>query len=191
MCAFWVWIIQKFMHILCFFVIYINIVLVHRQGIIDNYWRFFMSRTKIVILRMKQLIYAAIFIGLGILLLLLLFFLLIPDGKDQSAMKENTKKPAVYEVGVYESQMTLGEDVVKLKVSLDEDRVKSVELKDVNETVSAMYPLMKPAVEEISNQLATGISVDEVVLSKEGQYTEKMILSAVDEVVDKHRVKEE
>ena len=87
--------------------------------------------------------------------------------------------------------MTLGEDVVKLKVSLDEDRVKSVELKDVNETVSAMYPLMKPAVEEISNQLATGISVDEVVLSKEGQYTEKMILSAVDEVVDKHRVKEE
>ena len=41
------------------------------------------SRTKIVVLRMKEIIYTAIFIGLGILLITLLFIMFGP-GKDTS-----------------------------------------------------------------------------------------------------------
>ena len=36
------------------------------------------SRTKIVVLRMKEIIYTAIFIGLGILLVMLLFIMFRP-----------------------------------------------------------------------------------------------------------------
>ena len=36
------------------------------------------AKTKIVVLHMKELIYTAIFVGLGILLVVLLFFMFLP-----------------------------------------------------------------------------------------------------------------
>ena len=148
-----------------------------------------MSRTRIVILQMREIIYTAIFAGLGILLLIILFFMFWPDGKDESKEQVDNEKTAVYEAGVYNKEMTVGDSVINLQVVLDEEQVKSVEMTNLDDTVSAMYPLMKPSVESISNQLASGVSLDEVVLSDEGQYTEKMILNEVDSVLDEHKAK--
>jgi len=148
-----------------------------------------MSRTRIVILQMREIIYTAIFAGLGILLLIILFFMFWPDGKDENKEQADNGKTAVYEAGVYSKQMTVGDSVINLQVVLDEEQVKSVEMINLDDTVSAMYPLMKPSVESISNQLASGVSLDEVVLSDEGQYTEKMILNEVDSVLDEHKAK--
>ena len=148
-----------------------------------------MSRTRIVILQMREIIYTAIFAGLGILLLIILFFMFWPDGKDESKEQVDNEKTAVYEAGVYNKEMTVGDSVINLQVVLDEEQVKSVEMTNLDDTVSAMYPLMKPSVESISNQLASGVSLDEVVLSDEGQYTEKMILNEVDNILDEHKAK--
>ena len=148
-----------------------------------------MSRIRIVILQMREIIYTAVFVGLGILLLIILFFMFWPDGKDENKEQADNGKTAVYEAGVYSKQMTVGDSVINLQVVLDEEQVKSVEMINLDDTVSAMYPLMKPSVESISNQLASGVSLDEVVLSDEGQYTEKMILNEVDSVLDEHKAK--
>ena len=148
-----------------------------------------MSRTRIVILQLRKIIYTAVFVGLGILLLIILFFMFWPDGKDENKEQADNGKTAVYEAGVYSKQMTVGDSVINLQVVLDEEQVKSVEMINLDDTVSAMYPLMKPSVESISNQLASGVSLDEVVLSDEGQYTEKMILNEVDSVLDEHKAK--
>ncbi len=148
-----------------------------------------MSRTRIVILQMREIIYTAVFVGLGILLLIILFFMFWPDGKDENKEQADNGKTAVYEAGVYSKQMTVGDSVINLQVVLDEEQVKSVEMINLDDTVSAMYPLMKPSVESISNQLASGVSLDEVVLSDEGQYTEKLILNEVDSVLDEHKAK--
>lgn len=148
-----------------------------------------MSRTRIVILQMREIIYTAVFVGLGILLLIILFFMFWPDGKDENKEQADNGKTVVYEAGVYSKQMTVGDSVINLQVVLDEEQVKSVEMINLDDTVSAMYPLMKPSVESISNQLASGVSLDEVVLSDEGQYTEKMILNEVDSVLDEHKAK--
>jgi hypothetical protein len=138
---------------------------------------------------MREIIYTAVFVGLGILLLIILFFMFWPDGKDENKEQADNGKTAVYEAGVYSKQMTVGDSVINLQVVLDEEQVKSVEMINLDDTVSAMYPLMKPSVESISNQLASGVSLDEVVLSDEGQYTEKMILNEVDSVLDEHKAK--
>lgn len=145
-----------------------------------------MSRTRIVIVQMKEIIYTAIFAGLGILLLVILFFMFWPDGKDEKTSHTENETPAIYDAGVYNSEITIGDSVINLQVTLDKDHVKSVEMTNLDDTVSAMYPLMQPSVEAISNQLAAGVSIDEVVLSEDGQYTEKMILSEVDKVLDEH-----
>ena len=63
-----------------------------------------------------------------------------------------------------------------------------MELVNLDESVSAMYPLMEPTVEKISKQLAAGNSVEEIALSEESQYTEKLIVEAVSTMMQEHRV---
>ena len=76
------------------------------------------SRTKIVVLRMKEIIYTAIFIGLGILLITLLFIMFGP-GKDTS---ETASAPAaVYVPGVYSASIVLGSQNVDVEVAVDRE----------------------------------------------------------------------
>ena len=62
-----------------------------------------MSKTKIVVLHMKEIIYTAIFVGLGILLILLLVFMFLPKNTDSTSDND----APIYKAGVYTSQMTL------------------------------------------------------------------------------------
>ena len=151
-----------------------------------------MSKTKIVVLRMKEVVYTAVFVGLGILLLIVLFFMF---GRQNSPKSESTqsnisnesstyKNDAVYRAGIYESQFVIGENTINLEVALDEEQVKSVKVKNLDESVETMYPLMKSAVKDVSKQLSSGVSIDEVVLSKNSMYTEKLVLDAVKTVLE-------
>lgn len=158
-----------------------------------------MSRTRIVIFQMKEIIYTAVFVGLGILLLVLLFFMFWP-GKEKgnnstsssaiSSLKKSTSTDSdKYIAGVYNSELTLGESKINLRVSLDKDRVKSVEIVNLKESVETMYPLIKPAVKEISDQLAQDITPDQVVLSDDSPYTSQLILDTVCQVMNEASVK--
>lgn len=154
-----------------------------------------MSRTRIVIFQLKEIIYTAIFVGLGILLLILLFFMFWPGKGKESASTaspsavSSSKKTAGantgrYIAGVYNSELTLGESKISLRVSMDQDRVKSVEVVNLKESVETMYPLIKPAVKEISDQLAQNIAPDQVVLSDDSPYTSQLILDTVCQVMN-------
>lgn len=152
-----------------------------------------MSRTRIIILQVKELIYTAIFVGLGILLLVLLFFMFWPGKEKDTASRAtstvssnlaDSESAAVYKPGVYTSELSLGSTSVNLQVTLDADQVKSVELVNLEESISTMYPLIEPAVEEISSQLAQNISLEEVVLSDDSQYTQQMILDTISSILE-------
>ena len=155
-----------------------------------------MSKTKIVVLRMKEVVYTAVFAGIGILLLIILFFIF---GRQDSPKSESTqsnvsnesstyKNDAVYRAGIYESQFVIGENTINLEVALDEAQIKSVKVKNLDESVETMYPLMKSAVKDVSKQLSSGVSIDEVVLSKNSMYTEKLVLDAVKTVLDEQKL---
>jgi len=143
-----------------------------------------MSQTKIVILQMKEIIYTAIFIGLGLLLVLLLLLMFHP-GKEKDMESLPSTSEALYTPGIYTTELTLGSHRVNLEVLLDSDHVSGVQLTTLDESVTTMYPLLEPVVEDISTQLSSGITLDNVVLSTESQYTQMLILQAVDEILDK------
>lgn len=151
-----------------------------------------MSRTRIVIFQLKEIIYTAIFVGLGILLLILLFFMFWP-GKAKETSSTAVKTSAVsdtatYKAGVYNTELSLGDSVINLRVSMDSDHVKSVELVNLEDSVETMYPLIKPAVKQISDQLAQNVSPEEVVLSDDSPYTSQMILDTVSQIIEKASV---
>ena len=143
-----------------------------------------MSQTKIIILQMKEIIYTAIFIGLGLLLILLLLLMFHP-GKEKDTTPLPSTSEALYTPGIYTTELTLGNQTVNLEVLLDTDHISGIQVTALDETVTTMYPLLEPAVDDISSQLSNGISLDNVVLSSESQYTQMLILQTVDEILSK------
>lgn len=139
-----------------------------------------MAKTKIVVIQMKELIYTAIFAGLGILLIILLIVMFAPSGskKETSAIHQTTEQ-TLYMPGVYNSQVSLGETTLNLEVVVDSSQIKSVSFVNLEESVTTMYPLIQPSLENIEKELISGTSIDEVPLSEKSKYTESLLLEGV------------
>ena len=75
------------------------------------------SKTKIVVLRMKEIIYTAIFIGLAILLVSL--FLIMFRPRKEAAPSASA---AAYVPGVYTASLTVGSQNINVEVAVDGDR---------------------------------------------------------------------
>ena len=71
---------------------------------------------------MKELVYTAIFAGLGILLILLLVFMFLPSRKDGENTSDSTAA-GKYNPGVYNSQITLGDSTLNLELVVDADQI--------------------------------------------------------------------
>mgnify|MGYP001086051038 CR=1 FL=1 len=106
------------------------------------------SKTKIVVLHLKELIYTAIFAVLGILLILLLVFMFLPDSKNKT-----TKETMKYTAGVYTSSIQLNDNAIDVEVMVDDNNINSISLVNLDETTAAMYPLMQPALDNLSQQI--------------------------------------
>lgn len=138
------------------------------------------SKTKIVILQAKELIYTGIFVALGIILILVLIFMFVPkDGKTDA---DETMQ---YVAGVYTSSINLGNQALNVEVTVDKDHITSVNLKNMNETIETMYPLLNSSLEDINKQLETVNSIDEVNFSETNQYTNTILKQAIKNALEK------
>ncbi len=141
------------------------------------------SKTKIVVLHMKELIYTAIFAVLGILLILLLIFMFLPDKKE----KKETAETMQYIAGVYNSSIQFNDSAVDVEVVIDNNRINSISLVNMDETVAAMYPLMQPALDSISQQIYEKQSTENITFSDENHYTSTVLLNAIEQALEKAR----
>jgi len=143
------------------------------------------GKTKIVVLKLKELICAGIFAALAILAVILL---IITSGSgNDSDTNEPTDTSALYVPGTYTTAMVLNGSNVELAVTVDETAILSIELQNMDETVSVMYPLMEPALENIAEQICSSQSLDNITYPEENQYTSIVILDAIHRAVDKAR----
>lgn len=141
------------------------------------------SKTKIVVLHMKELIYTAIFAALGILLILLLIYMFLPEKNGND--KEKSAATMQYIAGVYTSSIMFNDNVIDVEVVVDNNRINSISLVNMDETVTAMYPLMQPALDSISQQIYDKQSLDNITYSEENQYTATVLLQAIDSALKK------
>lgn len=142
------------------------------------------SKTKIVVLRMKELIYTGIFVALGIILILLLVFMFAP--KDSKPASTDTSDK--YVPGVYTSSIMLNGNAVDIAVTVDKDAIASIQMVNVSETVATMYPLMEPALDNLAEQIIASQSLDHITYPEENQYTSLVILDAVERALQKAAV---
>ncbi len=138
------------------------------------------AKTRIVVLHMREVIYTVIFALLAVLLILLLVFM-FRSGKKGGGAQETMK----YASGVYTSSIVLNNQAMDLKVVVDENRINAISLDNLDETAAAMYPLMQPALDNISQQVYEKQSVENITYDEANQYTSVVLLNAIKDALSR------
>ncbi len=141
------------------------------------------SKTKIVVLHMKEIIYTAVFVVLAIVLILLLAFMFFPRSREAKAEEEK------YMPGVYTSTVTLNNTPLEVEVTVDESHINSIRFSNLDETVTTMFPLIQPAMEDIAEQIYQQQSLEDIQYSDENPYTSQVIINAIDDALKKAAAK--
>ncbi len=144
------------------------------------------SKTKIVVLQLKELIYTGIFIILGILFIILLVMILKPKDTTQE-----TEDASLYVPGKYTTSLVFNDTAIDVEVSVDADSITSIRLNNLDDTVSVMYPLMEPALEELSNQIIENQTLEGITYSDDNRYTSMVLLNAISSSIEQATIKED
>lgn len=138
------------------------------------------SKTKIIIMKKRELIYTAIFAAFAIIFLILMVMMFRPGGA--TANPSSQKK--LYQPGVYTTSITLNNNVMDLQVRVDRDHINSISLVNLSETAAAALPLMEPALEKLAVQICDAQSTKEIYYEEASQYTSQMLLRAIESALD-------
>lgn len=130
---------------------------------------------------MKEIIYTAIFVGLGILLITL-FLVMFRPKKDTVPTSGDA---VAYVPGVYSSAITLNSQDINVEVTVDSKKITSVTLVPLSEAVTTMYPLMQPAMDNLSPQILKNQSTKNISYPSESRYTSSVLVKAVDQALTK------
>ena len=146
------------------------------------------AKTKIVVLHMKELIYTAVFVVLGILFVILLIMMFLPRGEKVSAPEENaapTSSAALYIPGIYTTELDLGNQTIDIEVIVDKDTITSIRMVNLSDAVTTMYPLLEPAFDSICSQIYELQTPEGVTYSSDSKYTSLVLLEAIQTSLDK------
>ncbi|MCD8082263.1 MAG: hypothetical protein LUE86_01750 [Clostridiales bacterium] len=146
------------------------------------------SKTKIVVLRMKEIIYTAVFLGFAVLLILLLFIMFRPGSRQADTPAASSR--ALYVPGVYSSALQLGSQEVNIEVTVDSDRITSIQMTSLSDSVAAMYPLAAPSLQRLAEQILASQSLENLSYADETRYTSQFLVSAIERAVGKARVRD-
>lgn len=152
------------------------------------------AKTKIVVLHMKELIYTGIFAALGILLIVLLLMMFLPDketsGENASPTEETgdaapTSSDSLYIPGIYTTELVLGGQTVDVEVIVEQDAITSIRLVNLSEAVTTMYPLLEPTLTSICEQVYNNQSLEGITYTDDSKYTSLVLLEAIQHSLDK------
>lgn len=157
------------------------------------------SKTKIVVLHMKELVYTGIFVLLGILFIIFLLILFVP-GDDDAATSDNTSvetegtdttstqsvsSDSLYIPGLYNTELILNDQVVNVEVIVNQSEITSVKLVNLSEAVTTMYPLLEPTFDSIAEQIYETQSIENISYASEHKYTSLVLLEAIRKSLEK------
>ena len=128
------------------------------------------SKTRIIVLHMKEVVYTIAFLILAVLLGILIYFMFGP-GKSQTT---SAAGEGLYTPGVYRSSLTL-----------NQNNIQSIELVNLSESTTAMFPLVKPSLESLASQIVDSQSLDDLKYSTDRKYTSQLLISAIEDALKK------
>ena len=131
--------------------------------------------SRFMVLKFRDIVKTAVFAVIGILFFVFVLNMVLGGGKDDKA---------VYKPGVYSSEIDLSEGRMTVEVKVVKNKIKSVSVSNMSETVPVFYPLFESTAEKIEKLVLKEQSTD-VALNSGSPMTEKMLLEAVEKNLEK------
>ena len=156
-----------------------------------------MSKPKFVVLKLKELLFTAALVVLGVAILALVIILVsvkkesTPSLMGPSAGPKSTETSApLYYPGVYTTTMEMNDTTIHLELVCDENHINSVRLINLDVAVETMYPLLSPALEDLELQLSLDVPVEELKCTEGSTYTQTILVEAIELTLAKAKVTE-
>ena len=143
---------------------------------------------KIVVLHMKELIYTGIFAVLGVLFIVLLVMMFLPDKEKEDTPDpepETQETASLYIPGVYTTELVLGSQAIDVEVIVDKNSITSIRMVNLNDAVATMYPLLEPTFDSICEQAIEQQSLENITYTSDSKYTSLVLLEAIRNSLDK------
>lgn len=141
------------------------------------------SKTRIVVLHMKEVIYTGIFLLLLTIFGIVLFFMFGPGKSTATASETGTAQR--YVPGVYQSTVTLNDNTFDVAVTVDQNRILDISLVNLSESTAAMFPLMRPALQSLAEQIYEVQSLEDLSWEDDQKYTSRVLLNAIRDALKK------
>ncbi len=145
-----------------------------------------MNSPKIVVVQLKEVIMTVIFSILGIILLGLIIYIFIPKDKPTNATVYETENN-LYIPGKYTSSIALGDKIVEIEVEVSKNKIVSIELVNLDEEQEIFYPLVKPAMANLSEQIISNQSL-ETEFDSDSEVTESVLLNAITDALEQAKI---
>lgn len=133
------------------------------------------TKTKILVFKMKEIIYTIVFAVLAILLIIFLVLII----KGHSKKSSESAKNSTFSPGIYEASIVLSSNPVNIEVVVDHEQIKSISMVNVSEAVTTMYPLISSSLTEIASQIVQNNSTENLVFNDENKYTSIILVNAI------------
>ncbi|MDO5403461.1 MAG: hypothetical protein Q4F11_08475 [Eubacteriales bacterium] len=162
------------------------------------------SQTKILVIHMKELIIGLIVAAALIILTILAIACFSgKSGKagssggstvskntqtqSSSAPARNNPSPSsnTYMPGVYTSSISVNGTPLEIQVTVDETNINAIELKNLSDSITTMYPLMQTSFDELAAQVIKNGSTINISYEAENKYTSTLLLDGIQQALDK------
>lgn len=160
------------------------------------------SKPKIVVVKMREIIYTLLLLFLVALLIVCMVLMFTKKtGSSHSASEKtaqgtqkqeiqgsSTDQNTLYTAGVYTTPITLGDSTVDVEVTVDQNHINGIRLVNLSESTAAAYPLVSPALDHIASQILETQKLEDITCPQENKYTSQLLLSAISDALDLARV---
>jgi len=139
------------------------------------------SQTRIIVIKLKELVFKVLLVILAIVLILFLIISFSNKSTETSSSVSNSK----YTAGVYSSHVTLNGSPIDIQVTVDKDNINNIKMVNVSESVTTMYPLIQSSFDEIAAKVCETGSTKNITYSAENKYTSTILLKAIESALAK------
>ncbi|MEA5083949.1 MAG: hypothetical protein VB018_07295 [Lachnospiraceae bacterium] len=130
-----------------------------------------MPGSKFMVIKLRELMKTAVFAVLGVAIIVALIYFAVGRLGDRQA---------VYNPGVYSSQIELQNGNVLVEVKVGKTKIQKVTVSSDSETVPVFYPLFNTVAEDIGKQVVKQ-QTTQLEIEGDGSVTTALILDAVEE----------
>lgn len=135
------------------------------------------AKTRIFVLKKREVIYTGIFLALGITLIILLVLMFRPDSSSQAVSGK------IYTPGIYTAPITLNSTEMNLEVRVDNQKIRDIRLVSLSDAVTTMFPLIQPSLDSLASQIYETQSTENLYYEASNQYTSQLLINKIDEAL--------